>query len=49
MTGDELLPDPDYQGALDAMYESRTATGAADEALFEVINSKLAWRRPDDQ
>jgi hypothetical protein len=41
VTADELPPEPDYQGALDAMYEARSAAATADEAFFDVINREL--------
>lgn len=42
-------PDPDYQGALNAMYAARTAAGDADDAFFEVVNRELAWQAPSDR
>lgn len=49
VTDDELPPDPDYQGALDAMYAARSAAGDADDAFFEVVNRELAWQGPSDR
>jgi hypothetical protein len=41
---DELPPDPRYQDRLNAMYAARRQARAADDALFDVINSELSWR-----
>lgn len=41
---DHLPPDPDYEGALEAMYESRSNARSADEALCDVINRDLGYR-----
>jgi len=42
---DHLPPVPDYQRALDEMFESRGDAQVEDEALFDAINSELAWSR----
>ena len=42
---DHLPPDPNYQRALDEMFESRGDAQVVDDALFDAINSELAWSR----
>jgi hypothetical protein len=42
---DHLPSDPNYQRALDEMFESRGDAQVEDEVLFDAINSELAWSR----
>jgi hypothetical protein len=40
---DQAPPGSDYPRALDAMNESKSDAGVADDALFKAINRELAW------
>jgi hypothetical protein len=41
---DEVQSEPDYQGALTRLHQSRKDALDAEEALFDAINRELGWR-----
>jgi hypothetical protein len=43
---DEVPSEPDYQGALTRLHQSRSDAFAAEEALFDAINRELGWEPP---
>jgi hypothetical protein len=43
MSESSLPPEVDYQGALDAVHNSKKDAVAVDKALFDAINRELSW------